>query len=862
MSTASALEMEALTNYHLLTLAELDARAEEEPNSVNLQFAIIRKLGQVDQAQALSVLAKQDPTQWSQSEALIAIAFQCELNIRQGLMDDATPFCEQLSTENSESNKLTAVSRAIAFNARGYYFVRKGKAEAALAEFEAALRLPQMDDRVVGVTILHNRGVALMLSGLTDLAIQAFESADQEKSVLAADEVLPTILAYNLGYVQAQAGNHERALRSYGIVIPWLVQTQQLTRLYIVHTQVALSLSGLGQHSEALQELAPWLARTDITVSPDSVAQAQLALGQAYLGLERVAEAESALLKGIEIATKNDNPSRLRELSVVYGRLLLEYNEPAIAINYLVAFLDRFSVDEYALELGPAHNLLAEAYAKTGQYENAFNHSVLAAEANHRAQSADFARRLASLSVSNEIDVKNQQLDLAEEHQKVLEAEGQLVRLFDFAAIGLVLTILVLVFFYYRHRTRVRESEFHQEVAHRLKQEVEIRTHEVQHALQQRYTAEQERAELELRLANDEKLRLVGQLTGGVAHDFNNLLTVIQLSAELLLQDLPKAQRRLAEDIITASDSGKAITSGLLAYARQQVLQPVLVDVVQFCSTNQQMFQRTAKGTVQFEFPAEPHPELLLIRVDPGQLISAMLNLVLNAGEASDEAAAIKVKVMKQDNSVVIVVSDSGRGMSPEEVSAATEPFYSTKGPAEGSGLGLAMVEGFMNQSGGRLAITSSPGVGTTVSLSFVAEVDDAPKAAVNTPYPEISGGESILLVEDEEQIRAVGQAALESAGYRVHLAHDGDDAMKQLEALGELDLLISDLKMPGSLSGEQLITLVRQTRPNLPVLMITGYSATVPSEYPILIKPFRLHDLLMTVRNLLQDAARKQQIV
>lgn len=118
------------------------------------------------------------------------------------------------------------------------------------------------------------------------------------------------------------------------------------------------------------------------------------------------------------------------------------------------------------------------------------------------------------------------------------------------------------------------------------------------------------------------------------------------------------------------------------------------------------------------------------------------------------------------------------------------------------------------------------------------------------------------MLGEDEEQIRAVGQAALESAGYRVHLAHDGDDAMKQLEVIGQLDLSISDLKMPGSLSGERLIMTVHETRPNLPVLMTIGYSDTAPSEYPILVKPFRLHELLFSVKNLLREAALKQQIV
>jgi len=169
------------------------------------------------------------------SERLIVSGYSCELNIKQGLIAAATPFCEQIS-RSLEQASLTPVSRALALNAQGYYFILQGKPEQALARFEEASRILEMSDPVIGVTIMHNRGVSLMLSGLTDLAIKAFESADQNKYVLAVDESLPMILAYNLGYVQAQANDHEGALRSYAIVIPWLESTGQLARAYIAHT--------------------------------------------------------------------------------------------------------------------------------------------------------------------------------------------------------------------------------------------------------------------------------------------------------------------------------------------------------------------------------------------------------------------------------------------------------------------------------------------------------------------------------------------------------------------------------------------------------------------------------------------------
>jgi signal transduction histidine kinase len=845
-----------LSEYHLLTLAELNVLADDYPDSVSLKLALVRKIGQSDQAAALRLVSELLKQPLDPSERLITTGFSCELNIKQGLIDVATPFCEQITSSLEQAN-LTHVSRALALNAQGYFYTRQGKPEEALARFEAALRLPEISDQIVVVTIMHNRGVTLMLSGLTDLAIQAFENADQRKSILASDETLPMILAFNLGYVQAQAGNHESALRSFAIVIPWLESTGQLARAYIAHTHTSLSLSGLGQYTEALQELAPWmerLEREDLAVPPDSAAQAQLALGKAYLGLERLKEAESALLKGIQIATESDNPNRLRELSLLYGEMLLEHQDSTDAIGYLSNFLDRFSANDKSFELGSAHMLLARAYAKNGRFEDALSHSLKASDSANAAQGADFARRIASLSISNELDVKDQQLYLAEEQQKAQETERRLTRTIEIGVLGGILILVVIILLYFNYQRRVHESKTHKEAAERLQKEVEIRTEEVQQALRQSYEAEQQRAEMEVRLANDEKLRLIGQLTGGVAHDFNNLLTVIQLSSELLLLDLPERQQKLARDIIAATDSGKAITSGLLAYARQQVLQPTLIDLKTFFAANSSLFRRTVNDMLQLDTVISDQDVPLLIRADAGQLVSALLNLILNAREASEAGSTIEVLVRRSAGKIAILIRDSGQGMSPEEIKHAVEPFYTTKGPAEGSGLGLAMVDGFMNQSGGELCVDSELGLGTTITLLFESAASELLPDLQEVELAAVGTGQTILLVEDEEQIREVGKMALESAGYQVYLAENGDEALRKIESRPDFDLLISDLMMPGTLSGEQLIEKVRVFKPELPVLLMTGYASHVPAQYPILMKPFKLNELLATVARLLRE--------
>jgi CheY-like chemotaxis protein len=192
--------------------------------------------------------------------------------------------------------------------------------------------------------------------------------------------------------------------------------------------------------------------------------------------------------------------------------------------------------------------------------------------------------------------------------------------------------------------------------------------------------------------------------------------------------------------------------------------------------------------------------------------------------------------------------------MSPEEIKHAVEPFYTTKGPAEGSGLGLAMVDGFMNQSGGELCVDSELGLGTTITLLFESAASELLPDLQEVELAAVGTGQTILLVEDEEQIREVGKMALESAGYQVYLAENGDEALRKIESRPDFDLLISDLMMPGTLSGEQLIEKVRVFKPELPVLLMTGYASHVPAQYPILMKPFKLNELLATVARLLRE--------
>lgn len=844
---------------HKLTQVALVERKLEEPNNPEISLALMRKIGQADQTRAIRDLDLFTATNLRPEYRLYYEALACETRIRAGDMDNASTHCEKTRMMLDQGVD-DPVSEAVGYNALGYYVVRQGKPELALDYFEMALtRVSGSVDDALRVQLLHNRGVALMLYGLADLAIEAFETADAEKDALSVDDQLPRILAYNLAYLQAQRGEHEAALTSYAIVVPWLESTGQTTRAYIGHVQVALSLSALGRHQESLDELQPWIDRPDIAVTPDSAAQASLAMGKAQLGLGDEEQGLDSLLQGIAIARNADNPTRLRELSLAYSGILIKRGEYLVAMAYLKGLIAR--LDESGVVEGRAntHRLLATAYAGLNDFSTAYAHSLAADAAERVAQSDETIRRLTSLRVNNELDVKEQELALSIEREVSAKASQSLVDFTLWAIIVGLLAALVFVYLLLSRRNNRREASYQRQTARQLQKEVELRTADVERELEKRHTLEQTKAALELRLMKDDKLRSLGQLTGGVAHDFNNLMTIILLSAELLTPEMNREQQKLVGDIIGATESGKAITRGLLAYARQQTLRPAILNLDNYLEDHKTLFQRSLDESLQFSINFMLGGSGSAIEVDEGQLTSCLLNLIFNAREASLENGLITLSVTDRDGRVAIEVGDTGRGMAEKEIEMATEPFYSTKTVSEGSGLGLSMVYGFMKQSGGDMIIESQPGVGTTVVLLFdrvIVEANEVAESAVESTKEEVTGIR-ILLVEDEPRIRDIGRIALEHVGYEVLVAKDGDAALKLMGETERIDLLISDLIMPGSVSGEKLLVWARERYPNIPILLISGYAENIPAGYRFLAKPFSLAELKDAVQAELEESSR-----
>ena len=384
-----------------------------------------------------------------------------------------------------------------------------------------------------------------------------------------------------------------------------------------------------------------------------------------------------------------------------------------------------------------------------------------------------------------------------------------------------------------------------------------------------------ERMHLEDRLRQSQKLEAVGQLTGGIAHDFNNLLTIILGNAEALEDAVAKdhALRPQVEMINVAADRGAELTRRLLAFSRRQTLAPRSLDINALLSDMAPLLRRTLGEHVRVEIVTSP--DLWPTEVDAGQLEAAILNLALNARDAmgaggsltietanaplDDDYAATEVEV-EAGNYVVVVVTDTGHGMTQETVARAFEPFFTTKEVGKGSGLGLSMVFGFVKQSGGHVRIYSEPGEGTAVKLYFPRA---ARPATETRPKPAarhaVGGTETILVVEDEALVREHVVAQLRALGYRVLAANDGPEALSLLQGGAAVDLLFTDVVMPGGIGGRDLAERAGLLRPGLKVLFTSGYTETsvfhqgrLQPGVDLLSKPYRRDVLAAKVRKVL----------
>jgi two-component system cell cycle sensor histidine kinase/response regulator CckA len=367
--------------------------------------------------------------------------------------------------------------------------------------------------------------------------------------------------------------------------------------------------------------------------------------------------------------------------------------------------------------------------------------------------------------------------------------------------------------------------------------------------------SEEERKELEARLHRVDRLESIGRLAGGIAHDFNNLLAVIRNYAQFLIEDLPEGSqsREDLEQIRRAVDRATSLTRQLLIFARKERSAPRPLQLNEIVGDTQRLLHRTLGEDIHLRTRLDPG--LPSVELDPGQAEQVLINLALNARDAMPAGGTLTISTARgEDDTVLLTVSDTGTGMPPDVADRAFEPFFTNKPEGKGTGLGLAMVYGVITGAGGNVDLQTSQGEGTTLTLSLPAT--DAPlvEEPVPTDAAPTGRGETVLLVEDADALRDLTRRILVEAGYSVLEARNGVQAVRILARQGPVDLLLSDIVMPG-MSGRDLALRMREKDPEIPIVFMSGYTddALLGGDFTttrLLPKPFDAEQLLRAVRD------------
>ena len=380
-------------------------------------------------------------------------------------------------------------------------------------------------------------------------------------------------------------------------------------------------------------------------------------------------------------------------------------------------------------------------------------------------------------------------------------------------------------------------------------------------------------------LRQSQKMEAVGQLTGGVAHDFNNILQIIIGNLDTLQRNLPQdagRQQRAAANAMKGARRAASLTQRLLAFSRRQPLDPRPININALVSTLSELLQRTLGEAIAVEVVTGAG--LWGVEVDPNELESAILNLAVNARDAMPEGGKLTLETCNASidqayakthaevlpgQYVAICVSDTGTGMDDATLNQAFEPFFTTKAVGKGTGLGLSQVYGFVKQSGGHVKIYSEIGEGTTVKVYLPRHTGEGEAVDDHEADHLPKGGsqESVLVVEDDDDVRTYSAETLRELGYRVLEAHDGPSALRLLERQPHVDLLFTDVVLPGGMTGAQVAAQARDLRPDLKVLFTTGYARNAIIHHgrldkgvQLITKPFSYSELAAKVRDVLDE--------
>lgn len=363
--------------------------------------------------------------------------------------------------------------------------------------------------------------------------------------------------------------------------------------------------------------------------------------------------------------------------------------------------------------------------------------------------------------------------------------------------------------------------------------------------------------QVQRQLAESQKLDALGQLTGGVAHDFNNLLMIIMAGIQTIKKEVTSTKSiRAVQSIETASQRASSLTRQLLSFARRQSVQPQTIRLAERFDTLRDVLKVGLGSMIEFSIDVEDG--VWNVVVDPSEFETALLNLVVNARDALPDGGSITVRAANnpEKNHVEISVEDNGVGIPNDIVAKVFDPFFTTKSVGKGTGLGLSQVHGFAHQAGGSVGLKSTLGQGTKITICL-------PRGPADLAFEDapalMAGTGTVLLVEDNPDVAVASTGLLEQLGYKVRWAPDAATALAELEKDG-IDIVFSDIVMPGKMDGVGLAKTIRAARPVLPILLMTGYSATakeIGSQFPVLRKPYQLHELSRALQKVTLGASQ-----
>lgn len=439
-------------------------------------------------------------------------------------------------------------------------------------------------------------------------------------------------------------------------------------------------------------------------------------------------------------------------------------------------------------------------------------------------------------------------------------------------------TITALIHWLYRS---LDQLSFAQEELKRanlfLEARVGDRTRDLEHANEQLRVEAKARETAEANFRQVQKMQAVGNLTGGIAHDFNNMLAIVISAVDLAKRRLAKGNTDIMPMLDAAMDGAKraaTLTQRLLAFSRQSPLKPMTLDANRLVSGMEDMLRRTIGEEIEMEFVLGGG--VWPTNVDPNELENAIINLAVNARDAMPNGGKVTVETsnghldddyacrhpdVSPGQYVVIAVTDTGKGMPPDVVERAFDPFFSTKGPGHGTGLGLSQIYGFVKQSSGHVKIYSEVGHGTTVKIYLKRANEQHAQAVASQPAEPMPRGthdQLVVVVEDDTGVRKLTVDALRELGYTVRHAASGKEALDLLANLGSVTLLFTDVVMPG-MSGRELADTARRERPELRVVYTTGYTrnaivhnGVLDQDVELLQKPFTVEQLARKVKKAL----------